>query len=219
MPFEFKRLDAIPDVVLVEPRRFGDDRGWFMETYKRSDFVEHGIPHDFPQDNHSRSAEVHTLRGLHYQLPPHAQGKLVRCPRGRLFDVAADLRQGSPSYGRWVAAELSAANGRMLWVPPGFAHGVLTLEPDSEIMYKVTAEYAPDHERAIRWDDPDLGIDWPATDPVLNERDASAPTLKEAEHGFVHEEGGAQAGPGPGTGPGTGSGTGSGPGSGTGERR
>lgn len=185
MPFEFTPT-ALPEVIHVKPRVFGDARGWFAETYKRSDYEAHAILGDFRQDNHSFSAPLGVLRGLHFQVPPHEQGKLVRCIRGRIFDVAVDIRRGSPAYGRWVGVELSAKQQDQLWVPAGFAHGFVTREPDCEVAYKTTNEYAPTHERTIRWDDPALGIDWGTTTPVLHPRDASAPTLAELDNPFTY---------------------------------
>ncbi len=185
MPFSFKRLD-IPDVILVEPKAFEDERGFFMETYKASEFKENGIGYDFAQDNHSRSQKG-VLRGLHYQLRPMEQGKLVRCVRGRIWDVAVDIRKGSPWFGKWVAVELSEENKLMLWVPPGFAHGFVALEDETEVVYKVTKEYAPELDRGIIWSDPDIGIEWPVENPVLSEKDSRLPTLKEAENNFVYE--------------------------------
>jgi dTDP-4-dehydrorhamnose 3,5-epimerase len=171
----------LPGVCLIEPARHGDERGFFSETWNRRAFVAAGIDGDFVQDNHSRTAEPFTLRGLHFQLPPHAQGKLVRVSRGRVLDVAVDLRHGSPHHGRHVAVELSAAAWNQLWVPAGFAHGFLTLEPDCEVLYKVTGYYAPAAERGLRFDDPALGIAWPvAPDRVrVNARDRGFPTLAE----------------------------------------
>lgn len=187
MPFEFKRLDEIPEVILIEPRQFGDDRGWFMETYKESDFVEAGIDQAFVQDNHSLSGEEGVIRGLHYQRQPKAQGKLVRCTRGKILDVAVDIREGSPTYKRWVAVELSAENARQLWVPPGFAHGFCTLTEDCEVVYKVTAEYDPELDSGFQWDDPEIGVDWPVDDPVLSEKDEMAPPFAECDANFSYE--------------------------------
>ena len=150
---------AIPDVKIIEPRVFGDERGFFMETWNEKAFREAGIEATFVQDNHSRSVKG-TLRGLHYQIQ-QPQGKLVRVTSGEVFDVAVDLRKGSPTFGQWVGEYLSADNKRMLWVPPGFAHGFYVTSEQAEFQYKCTAYYAPDHERCIRWDDPDLGIQWP----------------------------------------------------------
>ena len=184
MPFTFERL-SIPDVILVRPRVFVDDRGFFMESYKASEFKAHGIPFDFVQDNHSLSKKG-VLRGLHYQLPPKAQGKLVRCLRGRVWDVAVDLRTGSPWYKKWVAVELSAENKLMLWVPPGFAHGFVALEDETEVFYKVTAEYDPELDRGLFWKDPELAIPWPISEPILSEKDQRLPCLAEAEVNFVY---------------------------------
>jgi dTDP-4-dehydrorhamnose 3,5-epimerase len=179
----------LPGVVIVEPAVFGDDRGWFYESFNESKFHaglrELGlpVPHPFVQDNHSRSA-AGVLRGLHYQVPPHPQGKLVRVVRGRVWDVAVDIRTGSSSFGRWVGVELSEANRRQLWIPEGFAHGFLSLEDGTEFLYKTTDVYAKDCERAIRWDDPDLAIGWPlgGLAPALAARDAQAPLFALAQH-------------------------------------
>jgi len=184
MPFTFKRLE-IPDVILVQPKVFGDERGFFMETYKASEFKKNGIDYDFVQDNHSRSQKG-VLRGLHYQLKPMEQGKLVRCVKGRIWDVAVDIRKGSPWYGKWVAVELSEENKLMLWVPPGFAHGFVALEDGTEVIYKVTKEYAPELDRGIIWNDPDLAIDWPIKNPILSEKDKNLPKLREAENNFEY---------------------------------
>ncbi len=172
---------AIPDVKIVEPSLFGDDRGFFMETWNARAFAEAGIDLTFVQDNHSRSARG-VLRGLHYQLR-QPQGKLVRVVRGRAFDVAVDIRRGSASFGKWLGVELTEANKRMLWVPPGFAHGFLSLEDDTEFLYKCTDFYAPEHERSLLWSDPAIGIDWPldGETPLLSGKDAAAAPLAEAE--------------------------------------
>lgn len=173
---------AIPEVLIIEPRVFGDPRGFFLESWNRKTFAAAGLDCDFVQDNHSRSARG-TLRGLHYQLI-QPQGKLVRVVQGEVFDVAVDLRQGSPSFGRWVGVRLSDANLRMLWVPPGFAHGFLVLSETADFLYKCTDYYAPDHERCIRWDDPELGIDWPLEGieaPLLSAKDSQGVRLKDAE--------------------------------------
>ena len=159
MPFQFTSLE-LPDLILIEPKRFHDERGWFAETYKRSDFGRHGIPFDFVQDNHSTSS-IWTVRGLHYQLPPHAQGKLVRVVSGRVWDVAVDVRRSSPTFGKWFGTELSGSNGLSLWIPPGFAHGFIALENESHLTYKCTNEYHVESERSILWNDPRLGIAWP----------------------------------------------------------
>ena len=173
-------------VIRVVPRRFGDHRGFFAQTYTRRDYAAAGIDGDFVQDNHSLSAQVGTVRGLHFQAPPSAQGKLVRCGRGAIFDVAVDIRKGSPTFGQWVGFELSAENGAQLYVPPGFAHGFMTLRPDSEIVYKCTDYYAPETEGAVRWDDPAIGIDWPLRgEAVLSAKDAVAPLLADLDSPFV----------------------------------
>jgi len=172
----------LPDVKLIEPDIFGDARGFFVESWNRRRFAELGLDLDFVQDNHSRSAKG-VLRGLHYQLA-NPQGKLVRVARGAVFDVAVDLRRSSPHFGRWVGYELSDENGRMLWVPPGFAHGFLTLSDVADFQYKCTAFYAPEDERAILWNDPDIGIAWPLEEgeaPLLSGKDAKAAAFKDAE--------------------------------------
>ncbi|MGJ8547382.1 MAG: dTDP-4-dehydrorhamnose 3,5-epimerase [Sulfitobacter sp.] len=161
-------------VLVLTPPRFGDARGFFAETYNRAVLQRHGVDLEFVQDNHSLSAQTGTLRGLHFQTPPHAQAKLVRCGRGALWDVAVDLRRGSPSYGKWFGLELSAENGRQLLIPAGFAHGFVTRLPDTEICYKCSGFYAPGHEGALAWDDPDLAITWDVEQPLLSEKDAAA---------------------------------------------
>lgn len=172
---------ALPGVRLIEPRVFGDDRGFFMETWNARAFADAGLDLGFVQDNHSRSAR-HVLRGLHYQIV-NPQGKLVRVTDGAVFDVAVDVRRSSPHFGRWVGYELSAANKRMLWVPPGFAHGFVVLSDTADFLYKCTALYDPPAERAIRWDDPAIGIDWGLGDasPLQSGKDAAAPLLADAE--------------------------------------
>ena len=180
---------SLPEVKLIAPRRFGDARGFFAETWNARAFAEAGIDTDFVQDNHSLSRAAGTVRGLHFQAPPHAQAKLVRCGRGRLFDVAVDIRRGSPRYGRWVGVELSAENGLMLLIPEGFAHGFATREPDTEIVYKCSDFYAPEADGALNWACPDIGIDW-GLDPaaaILSDRDAAAPGLAGFVSPFVHE--------------------------------
>lgn len=172
------RETSLPGVLLIEPRVFGDDRGFFMETYRADVLREAGITDAFVQDNHSRSARG-VLRGLHYQ-EPNAQGKLVRCTRGAIFDVAVDIRRGSPSFGRWFGLELSDANKRMLWIPPGFAHGFCALEDHSDLVYKCTTLYDAASDRSIFWNDPDIGIGWPIEEPILSAKDAAAPRLRDA---------------------------------------
>ena len=167
---------ALPGVLIVEPQVFGDERGFFLETYRADEYAAHGIRDTFVQDNHSRS-RAGVLRGIHYQQPP--QAKLVRCTAGSLLDVAVDVRAGSPTFGRWVAVELSAANHRQLYVPAGFGHAFLALEDPTELQYRCSEYYAPAAEGAIRWDDPDIGIEWPLADPQLSARDAAAMPLSE----------------------------------------
>jgi dTDP-4-dehydrorhamnose 3,5-epimerase len=176
---------AIPEVRLVVPDRFGDDRGYFSETYSRKVFAAAGIGEEFVQDNHSLSAEPGTVRGLHYQTAPFAQAKLIRVVRGAIFDVAVDLRPGSPTFGAHVAVTLSAANGQQLFVPVGFGHGFCTLEAGTEVVYKVTGYYSREHDRGIRWDDPALGIAWPVEPgaAVLSAKDAVLPRLAEVPPG------------------------------------
>lgn len=172
---------ALPEVKIIEPRVFGDDRGFFYESWNARAWAEAGIDAAFVQDNHSRSASG-VLRGLHYQLH-QPQGKLVRVTSGAVFDVAVDLRRSSPDFGKWVGVELSASNKRMLWVPPGFAHGFLALEDGAEFLYKCTEFYAPEHERSLLWSDPKIGIDWPldGLSPSLSGKDAAGTPLSEAE--------------------------------------
>ena len=172
----------LPEVLLIEPQVFGDARGFFMESFNQRAFdAAVGHPVTFVQDNHSRSARG-VLRGLHYQLPPHAQGKLVRVTQGCVFDVAVDMRRSSPRFGQWVGVELSDDNHRQLWIPPGFAHGFLVLSDSADFLYKTTDYYAPDCERAVRWDDATLGVAWPdaGVAPLLSGKDLSAPLASEA---------------------------------------
>ena len=175
---------AIPDVLVIEPTRFEDPRGFFSEVWSHRSLAAHGIETPFVQDNHSLSREAGVVRGLHFQRPPWAQGKLVRVVRGAILDIAVDLREGSATFGRHVAMELSAANWRQLWVPRGFAHGFATLEPDTEVLYKVDAYYDRDADAGILWNDPALGIDWPAADPILSAKDRTAPRLAEIDPPF-----------------------------------
>lgn len=182
---------ALPGVVIVTPRRFGDDRGFFSEVYNRTAYDAAGIGVEFVQDNHSLSRQKHVVRGLHFQAPPHAQDKLVRVGRGRILDVAVDIRQGSPHFGKWVGVELSAEEGNQLFIPKGFLHGFATLEPDCEVLYKCSDFYAPECDGGVRFDDPDIGIDW-GFDPglaILSEKDAKAPTLKDFVNPFHYEDG------------------------------
>ncbi|WP_425228660.1 dTDP-4-dehydrorhamnose 3,5-epimerase [Sphingomonas sp.] len=177
-------------VQLITAKRHGDARGWFTEIYSEAAFAARGIDCRFVQDNHSLSVPAFTLRGLHFQAPPHGQAKLVRCIRGRIFDVAVDVRNGSPTFGQWVGAELSAENGSQLFVPVGFAHGFLTLEPDCEVSYKVSSLYAPQSDGGLRWDDPAIGIDWPlpaGTAPALSPKDAALPLLAGWRSPFAYD--------------------------------
>ena len=172
----------IPDVILIEPNFFGDHRGFFMETWQRKTSAENGIDYDFVQDNHSKSAQG-ILRGLHYQIE-QTQGKLVRVVQGCVYDVAVDIRKSSPTFGQWVGYELSAENQKMLWVPPGFAHGFYVMSETAEFVYKCTDYYAPEHERSLLWNDQQLNIDWPLVDdkaPILSDKDAVAPSFTNAE--------------------------------------
>ena len=179
------KLATLSCVKLLMPRRFRDQRGFFAETYSRQKLTELGIEIEFVQDNHSFSRAAPTLRGLHFQAPPRAQNKLVRCGRGAIFDVAVDIRSGSPTYGQWVGYKLTEENGHQLYVPVGFAHGFVTLEPDSEIVYKCSDYYAPETEGAVRWNS--CGIDWPLSDNVvLSEKDRIAPALADFDSPFIY---------------------------------
>lgn len=184
---EINRL-AIPDVVKIVPTRHGDERGYFCEVFKDAWFRQHVADVAFVQDNQSVSVAKGTVRGLHFQLDPLAQGKLVHCPRGAIYDVAVDIRRGSPTYGRWVAAELSSENGAQLWIPAGFAHGFATLVPDTIVHYKVTAPYSASHDRGLRWNDDDIDIDWPIErdDAILSDKDRTQPRLSELSHHFEY---------------------------------
>ena len=176
-------------VVVLTPKRFGDARGFFCESWSRQRMAEAGFDFDWVQDNHSVSAQVGTVRGLHFQSPPHAQAKLVRCGRGALFDVAVDIRKGSPSFGKWFGTELSFENGKQLLVPAGFLHGFVTRAPDTEIVYKCSDYYSPECDGAVRFDCPQIGIDWGmgGTAPVLSEKDKDAPTLDSFDSPFIYE--------------------------------
>lgn len=181
MSFKFTELE-IPRVKLIEPAVFSDERGFFMECYSRNDFTEHGIGEDFFQDNYSLSSKD-VLRGLHYQLPPFVQSKIVRCVRGEIFDVAVDIRRGSPTFGKYASAMLSEENKRMLYIPIGFAHGFLSLADNTEVYYKASSIYNRDYERGIIWDDTDIWIKWPITNdpPILSKKDNALPILKRAD--------------------------------------
>jgi dTDP-4-dehydrorhamnose 3,5-epimerase len=182
---QITRFDIVGPLLIV-PSKHGDQRGFFSETFRADVLAEHGMDMPFVQDNHVHSVQRGVLRGLHFQVPPHAQGKLVRCPRGEILDVAVDIRTGSPTYGRHVAVELSAANWHQLWVPPGFAHGYVTLEENCEVIYKVTDYYAPQCDRGIAWGDPALSIDWriSVADVVLSDKDRKLPRLADAPPAF-----------------------------------
>ncbi|WP_421704864.1 dTDP-4-dehydrorhamnose 3,5-epimerase [Aliiroseovarius sp.] len=184
------RETALPGVLVLTPKRVGDHRGFFSESWNRARMAEAGIEIDWVQDNHSLSHEVGTVRGLHFQSPPHAQAKLVRCGRGRLFDVAVDVRRGSPTYGQWVGEELSFDNGRQMLIPAGFLHGFVTREPDTEVVYKCSDFYAPDCDGALRFDDPEIGIDWGLApgDAVLSDKDRDAPRLADFDTPFTFED-------------------------------
>ena len=176
MPIDVKPL-AIPEVVLITPPIFRDPRGFFSETYNSTMLAAAGIGQAFVQDNHALSRSKGVLRGLHFQIDPHAQGKLVRVVRGAILDVAVDIRRGSPSFGRWVGVQLSADDFRQLYLPPGFLHGFCVLTESADVAYKCTAPWSPADEISVRWDDPDLAVVWPIADPVLSARDAAAPRL------------------------------------------
>lgn len=173
----------------IVPNRFGDARGWFSESYSRRRLADLGIDIEFVQDNHSFSAAKGTLRGLHFQLPPHAQAKLVRCIAGAIWDVAVDIRAGSPSYGGWVAAELTASGGEQLYIPTGFAHGFVTLTDNTEVAYKASDYYAPDCDGGVVWNDPDLAIEWPLSsrEPALSDKDKALPLLKNFSSPFPYD--------------------------------
>jgi dTDP-4-dehydrorhamnose 3,5-epimerase len=180
---------ALSDVLEITPPRHGDHRGFFSEVWKAASFEQQGINASFVQDNHSFSVDAGVLRGLHYQTPPFAQAKLVRVIRGSIFDVAVDIRHGSPTFGKWVGLTLSAEKWNQIYVPEGFAHGFVTLEPNCEVLYKVTAPYSPQHDRAIRFNDPALGLVWPIGDlePILSDKDRAAPLLADVEPAFRYQ--------------------------------
>ena len=176
-------------IILIKPTRHEDERGFFSETYNRRRYKELGINVNFLQDNHSFSWKSGTLRGLHFQAPPDAQGKLVRCGKGAIFDVSVDIRKGSPTFGLWEGYELTEENGHQLYVPVGFAHGFVTLKPRSEIIYKCTGYYAPEAEGSIRWDDPSIGIEWPIFEElIINKKDTAAPYFNDIETPFIFGE-------------------------------
>jgi dTDP-4-dehydrorhamnose 3,5-epimerase len=177
--------------IQIKPRYFADSRGWFVESWSRKILEQHDIDVDFCQDNHSYSRHAGTIRGLHFQRPPFAQAKLVRCLRGEIFDVAVDIRNGSPTYGQWLSCLLTAKEGNQLFIPAGYAHGFITLEDDCEVAYKVDSYYAPDADAGIIWNDPDIDIDWPLNGmtPVLSDKDNLLPLLHTIDTGFVYEAG------------------------------
>ncbi len=185
MPFEFESA-RLPGLIIVTPRVFPDERGFFLEFCKQSEFHDGGIRESFVQDNHSNSSKG-VLRGLHYQKPPCGQGKLIGCVTGRIFDVAVDIRRGSPTFGQWEGLELSDSNHKMLWIPRGFAHGFYVLSDTADVFYKVTAEYSRENECGIIWNDPDIGIAWPDKNPILSDVDTKHPRLSEAGEDYTYE--------------------------------
>lgn len=187
MPFKFKRLE-IPEIVLIEPKIFPDGRGFFIEIYKHSDFADFGIKERFVQDNYSKSTQKGVLRGLHYQIPPFSQGKIIQVISGEIFDVAVDIRVSSPNYGKWIGVNLSSENRKMLYIPSGFAHGFCTLTEITEVIYKCTNIYSPQHERGVIWNDDTLKIDWPVENPILSEKDLVYPSFDNIEKSFIYNE-------------------------------
>ncbi len=177
---------SLPSVLLVKPKVFGDSRGWFFESFSEKEFAKLGINTVFVQDNHSYSAQKGTLRGLHFQNPPMAQTKLIRCSRGAILDVAVDIRKGSPNYLCWTSVEISAGNKYQLYIPKGFAHGFLTLTDDVEVQYKVDEYYSPVCDRSIRFDDPLIGIDWGVSNPILSDKDLNAPLITDSDAAFLY---------------------------------
>ena len=183
MPFTFKKL-SIPEVVLIEPKTFKDERGFFMESYKYSEFADFGIKDKFVQDNHSKSVK-NVLRGLHFQTLPKAQAKLVRCVKGEIFDVVVDIRKESPTYSKWIGEILSEENKKELFIPIGFAHGFCVLSDEAEIIYKSSNEYSPENESAIAWNDPTINIAWPIKNPIVSEKDSKNSSLEKVKNNFV----------------------------------
>jgi dTDP-4-dehydrorhamnose 3,5-epimerase len=183
MPFSFQPA-VLPDIIIIETQRFKDDRGFFFESYKQEDFLTAGISGTFVQDNFSFSVQG-VLRGLHYQKTPYAQAKLIIVSKGEIFDVAVDIRKKSATYGQWIGITLSSENGRMLYIPAGFAHGFFVLSDEAYVTYKVTSEYYPALDRGIIWNDPDIDIAWPAPNPLLSPKDAQLPRLREADNDFI----------------------------------
>ena len=186
MPFTFKRL-SIPDVILVEPQSFSDDRGFFFESFKESDFFSNGIDKNFVQDNFSHSVNG-VIRGFHFQKAPKAQAKLVTVLKGKIFDVAVDIRKNSPTYGKWVSEILSDDTHNLLYVPEGFAHGFCVISDEADVLYKVSNEYSQEHERSIIWNDPKLNIQWPITKPIISNKDNKLSLLENLDNDFVYRE-------------------------------
>jgi dTDP-4-dehydrorhamnose 3,5-epimerase len=186
MPFIFKRLQ-IPDVILVEPQLFSDDRGFFLESFKESDYVDNGIVEKFVQDNYSHST-YGVIRGLHYQKSPKSQAKLVTAVKGKIFDVAVDIRKNSPTYGKWISEILSENNHRLLYVPKGFAHGFCVLSEESDVLYKVSNEYSKEHEMGVIWDDPVINISWPIENPIISKKDRQLPLLENSDNNFIYQK-------------------------------
>ena len=184
MPFTFKKLD-IPDVILIEAKSFSDDRGFFLENYKESTFFSNGIDTKFVQDNFSHSIRG-VLRGLHYQKNPKAQAKLISVLNGEIFDVAVDIRKGSPTFGKWIGEILSDFNHRLLYIPEGFAHGFCVLSNKADVLYKVNNEYSPENEKGVIWSDPKINISWQISNPILHQKDQQLPTLENADNNFVY---------------------------------
>lgn len=184
MPFKFNKL-KIPEIIIIETQKFDDNRGFFMEFFKESAFNVNGIKTKFVQDNYSRSVKG-VLRGLHYQKSPRAQAKIVMTTKGEIFDVAVDLRKGSPTYGKWIGEILSEQNHKLLYVPEGFAHGFIVLSDEADVFYKVSSEYSPEHERGIIWNDKEIAIKWPVTNPIISKNDLELPTLSNADNNFVY---------------------------------
>lgn len=176
----------LEDVFIIEPNVFGDHRGWFVETYSYAKLVENGIDISFVQDNHSFSSEKGTLRGLHFQMNPKAQTKLIRCTKGEILDVVVDIRKGSPTFKKWIAVELTEYNKKQLFIPKGFAHGFLTLTDNVEVQYKVDEYYSPANDRSIRFDDPQIGVDWGIENPILSDKDLKAPLFKDSDFNFTY---------------------------------
>ncbi|WP_162163938.1 dTDP-4-dehydrorhamnose 3,5-epimerase [Acholeplasma hippikon] len=186
-----KKIETeINDLYVIEPQVFGDYRGWFIESYNKEKFMEIGFNYNFIQDNHSLSAKKGTLRGLHFQLSPKGQTKLVRCTKGKILDVAVDLRKGSPTYLKSYSIELSDENKKQLLIPVGFAHGFITLTDNAEVQYKVDNLYSKEHDRSIKFDDPNFGINWGGLNPILSEKDKNAPYLKDSDVNFIYKENG-----------------------------